>query len=64
MKQCQLQIVNNSRKMEKYKRTVVKARKKEAILMRFSGFSIQWCMSFLDLNNPTTAKINFELTEI
>jgi hypothetical protein len=31
MKQCQLQIVNNSKKMEKQKRTLVKAREKEAI---------------------------------
>jgi hypothetical protein len=41
-----------------------KKSKQLTVLMRFSGLSIQCFISFLNLNNPTTAKINFDVTEI
>jgi hypothetical protein len=53
-------------KMEKQKRTVLKARKKPAVDCSneiFWSFYLM-CISFLNLNNATTAKINFDPTEI
>jgi hypothetical protein len=52
--------------MKKRKKIVVKAREKKVIdySNEVFWFFIQCCMSFLHLNNPKTAKINFDLTEI
>jgi hypothetical protein len=49
--------------MEKQKRT---ARKKQAIdcSNEIFGFFYLMCISFLNLNNAATAKINFDPTEI
>jgi hypothetical protein len=48
--------------MEKRKRIVLKAREKQAI--DYCNEIIWSLYTFINLNNPTTIKINFDLTEI
>jgi hypothetical protein len=53
--------------MEKQKGTVLKAREKQAINCSneiFWYFYLIFHVFFFKFNNPTTAKLNFDLTEI
>jgi hypothetical protein len=69
MTQCQLQFVNNSKKNGKTKqntRTVFKAREKQATDRSNESFWSFYLMLhvFLKFKQPTTVRINFDLTKI